>query len=229
MDFDYSTLLQTIIMQTGTLYRIFNVNSGESYIGKTYRDLYTRLEEHINGINKYPHRALYKALKEAGIDNFSLEILGTFEQGLLELKEREAIIFFNSFEKGYNSTLGGEGSYLISKEVFDQVESLYVISKYSMLKISNKLSLDYGTVRDILRQRNITIKSCAKKTKETLSPRIRIVGVNIEFDTVSSCVEFLKDADIVSNETANKSIAWSIHRVAKKERNSYMGLTFEYY
>lgn len=93
----------------GIIYRIFNIESNKSYIGKTSFTIYDRLEQHIKDyrIKDFPR---YRAFRKYGLDKFSLEILGEFAEEELSKKEILFIKEFNSYgNNGYNATLGGEG------------------------------------------------------------------------------------------------------------------------
>lgn len=59
---------------------------------------------------EYGHIVLYKAFNKYGIENFTFEIIEEIEdEGLLSEREKHWITYYNSFEKGYNMTLGGDG------------------------------------------------------------------------------------------------------------------------
>lgn len=83
-----------------------------------------------------------------------------------QLNEREIywINFYNTYKKGYNQTLGGEGS---KKLEFDENE---IIKDYKELKTIEKVSHKYNcsssTITQILKKHNIYIKSFIEQTKE---------------------------------------------------------------
>ena len=100
-------------MKKGIIYK-YKSPSGKVYIGKTI-DSKKRKREHLCNsktlINKF-----YSAVKKYGLDSFEYEVL--FESPLLPIdelnlmlneKEKHFIQMFDSFNSGYNMTLGGDG------------------------------------------------------------------------------------------------------------------------
>ncbi len=90
-----------------TVYKITNKINNKCYIGSSIR-VEMRWKQHINpskeknnsGYN-YP---LYKAFRKYGIDNFNFEILKDDFETIEEMQryEKEMIIFYNSYNNGYN-------------------------------------------------------------------------------------------------------------------------------
>lgn len=215
----------------GTLYRIFNILNGKSYIGKTYSGFYKRLQQHIveSSRTKSKHRPLYIAFNKYGIDNFSAEILGEFEQGMLESKEIEYIKLYNSYGKGgYNATLGGDGSRTLDIEE-EKLISLYLKTK-NISTVSKEFSIAYATVEKILKAKNIEIipYSSDKKIKPRVSKKVRIIEVDIVFIDAYECATFLLECDLVSSSSTRTSIADCIRKVCNGGRPHYLGLCFEY-
>ena len=92
------------------IYKIQNKINGKCYIGQSI-NIYKRWQEHkSNSINKnhedsyYP---LYCAIRKYGIDNFDFSIIEECNQEELNNKEIYWVKYYNSFENGYNQTLGG--------------------------------------------------------------------------------------------------------------------------
>lgn len=83
--------------------------SGKVYIGMTTASLEKRKKEHIRFATRY-ETPFSKAILKYGIENISWEIIDTAET-LDQLKEKEKFYIqkFDSFNNGYNCTLGGEG------------------------------------------------------------------------------------------------------------------------
>ena len=95
----------------GRLYKIINNKNEKIYIGKTYKTLEQRFKEHLLESKKHKSkgRKIYKAINEIGGNNFTIELIGEYEEGILEGKEQEYIKLYNTYRNGYNSTLGGDG------------------------------------------------------------------------------------------------------------------------
>lgn len=100
------------------IYKIQNKINGKCYIGQSI-NIYKRWQEHkSNSINKnhedsyYP---LYCAIRKYGIDNFDFSIIEECNQEELNNKEIYWVKYYNSFENGYNQTLGGNTNPLLYK------------------------------------------------------------------------------------------------------------------
>lgn len=205
---------------TGIIYRIFNINSGKSYIGKTSRDFYVRMGEHIKYSYTQPQKKLYAAFRKYGIESFSAEIIGTYDLAELNTVEAEYIRKFDSYSNGYNANFGGEGRPKII------VDDLLLSSTYDRLSnnisfTSKELDIGYSTCRALLESAKIL-------TKTKRGRKIVIEDVNIEFDNSYECAKFLKYCDIVSPEACSKITARSIRKVCSIENRSYKGLKFSY-
>lgn len=212
----------------GTLYRIFNLINGKSYIGKTYNDPYDRLAEHIRDSNRYQSRPLYRAFAKYGVDNFSFEILLHCEQGVLETREIEYIEKYNSYGKtGYNATLGGDGRRHINIEKASLAEAYDSVGTIS--GTSKLLSIDFGTCKKLLLDFNIPINpiNIKQERRNRLSNKVLIDEVGLEFNNVYECATFLLEADIVESNISERNIGISIARACKHSRK-YKGLSFSY-
>lgn len=95
----------------GAIYKITNKINGKIYVGQTS----STTEERWKGHKRAWHStrrcpALYNAFDKYGIENFEVEEI---EQCDIEnLNEREIywIKQYNSYEEGYNATIGGDGN-----------------------------------------------------------------------------------------------------------------------
>jgi len=97
------------------IYKITNSVNNKSYIGQSI-NIEFRWKEHqriakspnnYSRKNKYP---LYQAIRKYGLENFTFEILEECQEEILDEREIYWIQFFDSFENGYNLTLGGGGA-----------------------------------------------------------------------------------------------------------------------
>lgn len=89
------------------IYKITNTTNGKCYIGQS-RDIQARWAKHLSAYKSSPEWELYRAFKKYGIAAFSFEVIE--ECAIEELNEREIywIAQYDSFNNGYNMTLGGE-------------------------------------------------------------------------------------------------------------------------
>jgi hypothetical protein len=95
------------------IYRVLNKVNGKSYIGLTTLELSERKHKHwlnSRNPNKNKKQALYLAIEKYGWDAFEWHELcsALTKEDLVEL-EKSFIKEYDSFNNGYNNTLGGEG------------------------------------------------------------------------------------------------------------------------
>ena len=122
----------------GFIYQIKNDVNEKIYIGKTTRTLKIRFNEHKSRVNEQNFH-LYLAMRKYGIEHFSIEPLEECENSLLNEREQYWIEKLDTYNKGYNETLGGEGLSIIDynsqiKPFWDQGLSIREI--YNITKIS---------------------------------------------------------------------------------------------
>lgn len=103
-------------MFSGIIYKAISP-SGKSYFGKTTKTLNRRIQHHHQS-SKNPKFHFSSVIKKYGLNNFSWNIIETFEKETMEelqkiLNERENFWIQKERtylrEYGYNMTLGGEG------------------------------------------------------------------------------------------------------------------------
>lgn len=97
------------------IYKIENKINGKVYIGQS-KNIEHRWKVHISRFKskKYDGK-LYRAFRKYGIENFKFEILHECEEKQLDQLEMFYISKYNSYECGYNSTLGGGGAHVRNK------------------------------------------------------------------------------------------------------------------
>ena len=137
------------------IYKITNKTNGKCYIGQSTR-IEKRWKDHYyahQNINdegyNYP---LYKAMRKYGYDNFTFEILEECNTALLNEREMFYIKHFNSFNDGYNQTLGGDSTIQTSKLTVEQVleiQDKLLTQNYTLKSLSEEYGVHRDTIRDI--------------------------------------------------------------------------------
>ncbi len=102
----------------GIIYAVQNKVNGKYYIGKTIRALEIRKKEHLSEAKaKRKDNSFHKAIRKYGEENFEWKIIDEHEnKDVLDELEKLYILRYESFEKGYNETLGGDGGPGLSGE-----------------------------------------------------------------------------------------------------------------
>lgn len=96
------------------IYRIYNTQTNESYIGQTKKTVDYRFKEHIREANRsfrgeqqdFP--LFHRMLLYYGISNFKVETLEEVPDDKGDEREVYWIKYYNSYYEGYNSTKGGQ-------------------------------------------------------------------------------------------------------------------------
>lgn len=93
------------------IYKFTNKINNKIYIGLS-NDIERRYREHINNaILGKDHVYLHEEIKKYGIDNFTFEVVETFDindRDLLAEREKYWISYYDSYYNGYNNTTGGD-------------------------------------------------------------------------------------------------------------------------
>ena len=93
------------------IYKISNLINDKVYIGETVRSLIQRWQQHKNAVNDYNKKGhLQLAMRKYGIQNFYIEEIERCDDNIRFDREKYWINYYDSYNNGYNSTLGGEGS-----------------------------------------------------------------------------------------------------------------------
>ena len=120
----------------GRIYKITNDINNKIYIGQTIKTLTKRWQQHkCNSTKEYFKQiVLYKAFKKYGIEHFHIEEIEEVENDLLDEREKYWIRCYDSYNQGYNSTIGGREIALYD---FDEDQ---IIQDYYRLKTAEYIS-----------------------------------------------------------------------------------------
>ena len=95
------------------IYKITNKINGKSYIG-----LSSNIEERFKKHRQMQgEKVLYSAFKKYGIENFDFSILEYCSLEQLAGREKYWIAYYDTYNNGYNATLGGDGQCLIDHQL----------------------------------------------------------------------------------------------------------------
>jgi len=105
-------------MNKPIIYKITNKKTGKVYIGQTIQGLSCRKREHIYRFNtRERDHKLYLSMRKHGIENFDFESLCcVLNESYLDEIEVALIKKYNSFNRGYNMTIGGDSVSLETRE-----------------------------------------------------------------------------------------------------------------
>lgn len=137
----------------GFIYKIVNDINDKVYIGQTECSIQDRWLAHCNDSKYKDHnRPLYCAFNKYGIEHFKIELVEQCDTHLLSEREQYWIAEFDSYNNGYNATLGGEGTqyydYKLIKEKWEsglsslEVAKLMGCSERTVFRALNAYDID---------------------------------------------------------------------------------------
>lgn len=204
----------------GIIYKIYNDINDKVYIGKTLGTIEKRFKEHIKDSKKVTNekRPLYNAMNKYGIDNFHISIIeNNVNVEILSERENYWIQYYDSYNNGYNATLGGDGKILYNyKEIADKYKELQ-----NEKMVAEYFQCDTFTVRVACKENNVKILTPAEMSKKNCSKKIAQLDKDTEeilnvFNSVSEAFRFL-------NKTKSGGIA-----KACNENKVYIGYKWKY-
>lgn len=143
----------------GYIYKITNKVNGLSYIGQTRYTVEFRWRQHQH---KYDGCYFHNAIQKYGAENFTVETLEECEVSQLDSREIYYIAKYNTFEKGYNLTIGGGGKRaIVSDNQYEEIKELY-LSGFSSNKIATLYSVDKATIKKVLNIQGVKMRNPKK-------------------------------------------------------------------
>jgi group I intron endonuclease len=94
------------------IYKVTNIVNGKMYIGQTVYDLKKRKGQHLYSVKSYKDNFYFhRAIRKYGPDNFKWKIIHECDNiNFLDRFEIFYIGYYDTYNNGYNLTLGGGGS-----------------------------------------------------------------------------------------------------------------------
>lgn len=143
----------------GYIYKITNKVNGMSYVGQTRYTVEFRWRQHQH---KDDGTYFHNALKKYGVENFIVETLEECEVSKLDSREIYYIAKYNTFEKGYNLTIGEGGKRkIVSDDQYEEIKELY-LSGFSSNKIATLYEVDKATIVKILKVQGVKLRDKKK-------------------------------------------------------------------
>lgn len=195
----------------GYIYKIENQINGHVYIGQTKYNCKIRWSSHRNEYKrKSSHNYntyLYNAMRKYGIDAFDFSVIESCPDDQLNDREKYWIEQYDSFNNGYNMTIGGEGG-TVTKETEEQI-CKYWKDGLAIWQIQSKTELCYNTIQRILNENMDTY------TKEEAHRR---GFANKEPDDKRKVLQYSLSGDLLNEYDSIRSASEAIKT---KESNIY--------
>ena len=208
----------------GYIYKIENQINHKVYIGQTIKSLNKRFSQHKNNYTKpyFSQIHLYRAFKKYGIENFSFEKIEQVNDEDLDEREKYWIAYYNSYENGYNSTLGGRDIELYKWDQ-EQIKKLY--DEYrSARKVAKIIGCDHSTIDNIINKMNWPRYSVSSQRLH------RIVLIKEDTEYIFSSLEEAANWLIENKITKSTSVRNVRQQLANSKAKSkkYYGFQIEY-
>lgn len=143
----------------GKIYKITNKINGKVYIGQTIQSLKERFNRHCSNYkDNHSNMSIKQAILKYGKENFTIELIEEIEQDKLDEREIYWISIYNSYNKGYNCTKGGQNGATVQPKLSWREENEVIEAKYlgySCREISEVYNIDRATVHNIFKRHNL--------------------------------------------------------------------------
>lgn len=185
------------------IYKITNSINQKIYIGMTNKSIKERWEQHKKDFSKtnQEKRPLYSAMRKYGICNFTISEIEECSKTNVCEREKYWINFYNSYNEGYNGSLGGEGNFFIdSKLVIEEYQILL-----NMSEVAKKLNISRDSVRSILNQNEILIIPSEEIMRQKTSKAVEMLSLDNNylqtFESLKSAGRFIIQKNNLKDNT----------------------------
>ena len=219
----------------GYIYKITNKLNNKSYIGQTGNTIKDRMKKHYSNA-KVAKTGIDCAIGKYGRENFIVEEICSCDNSQLNELERYYIQYYNTYNDGYNQTIGGQD--YSTRPVLDEVN---IIKDYqngaTILDLRKKYNCGYRAISNLLHRNNIemhrvnNVENILGKGKQFQEgdniKAVYIHELDLTFTSLKECSQWLIDngySKANSMEMARKSLS----RVLNGERQTYCKLHFSF-
>lgn len=201
------------------IYKITNLLNNQIYIGLTTRTVDARWKEHC----RHNSQLIDKAIEELGKENFSIETIEECDEGILDEREQYWINYYDSFNSGYNNTLGGRDNNYVMTNKIELVLSLWN-EGLTVNRIVEQTKLNVETVRSYLNKNGIDHNMIQKRAN-------RAIGLSkskpvLQYDLNGNFIQEWPTA-IAAAEALNLNNTY-ITAACRHEKNTYANMQWIY-
>lgn len=207
------------------IYVITNDVNGKQYVGKTNNTIECRFKEHMYDRTRLRNekRPLYEAMNKYGVEHFSIKQLEECSPEEAAEKEIYWISKLNTYNNGYNATLGGD-----SKHYYDYQE---IANKYLELKNQKEtakfFNCDIDTVLRACKNLNVEVTSFQEVITNQYGKKVLLEEKELKFNSIREAVRFLQEEGITTNKSIG-SVAKNISNVCSGKRKTAYGFHWKF-
>lgn len=215
------------------IYKITNKISGKAYIGQTRTSLSERMRRHYYVAKTQATTGIDFAIHKYGRENFIVETICECKEEELDEKEKYYINKYNTYNDGYNLTLGGQRDNGKKLQINLLEAYNYYLKEQSLERTAKKFNCCSKVLSRLFNEQNLKSNLFMYKGKDNLKKGValakkktKIQELNLIFESTAECARWLiKNGYTTSPE---KTVAGCIGRVTRGERKTYLKLHFEY-
>ena len=209
------------------IYVIENTINNKKYVGKTNFSIQKRFKEHLRDSkkNRKEKRPLYNAINKYGEENFSIRVLEEVSVELSAEREKYWINFFDSFNNGYNATIGGDGKTYLD---YNKILSLFDNTLLSQREIAHQCNCSIDSVKNIVSQYREDIdwnkRLASRHIENSLGLKglkVRCIETGIEFDSCTQAANWLIKEGKIKSQAYGRNNIPKVCRKKKKTLGSY--------
>jgi len=148
----------------GRIYKISNDINDKLYIGQTTQTLQRRFTSHCCSSNdKAKNMYIKRAILKYGKEHFKIELIEECDDSLLDEREIYWINYFDSYNNGYNLTIGGNSNRnLLNQSIenridIDEFKNFVLNYNPTVNELIDKYNICYSTVYNLIRKLNLNI------------------------------------------------------------------------
>ena len=143
----------------GYIYKITNDINDKVYVGQTQNSLNDRFSKHKYKAKECYFKQnykqpLYNAINKYGFEHFKIELIEECNNNDLSTREKYWINYYNSYEHGYNATIGGEG---VTQYNYEEIYHELLNHNLSCAEIADKFGCCLQTIYNVAHSYNINL------------------------------------------------------------------------
>lgn len=212
------------------IYKITNDINDKIYVGKTKLSIQKRFSQHCNDSQKRTeeHRPLYSAMRKYGIEHFTISLIEECSDEEASQKEIYWIKYYEGYEKGYNATLGGDGTPFIDPK---EILRLWTEGK-SLQEIAKVTNHDKGWISALLKDQGVKSSELINRGRAALEKKVYMLdketGEQLNcFESTRAAARFLIQEKSL-NPKSESGYSSHISEVCRGIRKSTLGYKWSY-
>lgn len=189
------------VINMGKIYKVTNIINNQIYIGQTRQPIYRRWCDHCYAAETAGHKdytcPLHNAIRKYGRDNFTVEEIEECPNEILNEREIYWIQYYDSYNNGYNASLGGDGH---QKYDYSKIVKYFQEHGNSLVDTCKYFHIYDQVVYVALQNAGIDYKNCKNTNiKATHNKLILLIEENLVFQKITDINKYLNKRNAHGN------------------------------